>query len=127
MGHVNNAVYATYLEVARDDFFAEAVGTDLADTDAALASLSVEFHAPIAEARTVRAAVWVPEVGTTSCTFAYALHANGRRVADGETVLVALDDDGPIPLPDPVHDAAERHDEPPGDDWPEVGEDDRDS
>ena len=109
MGHVNNAVYATYFEEVRTAFFREEVGVDLADSRAALASLSIDFRAPIEGTGTVRAVLDVTDVGTTSLTFSYELHVEGRLVAEGETVQVALGEDGPEPLPDAVRAAAERH------------------
>ena len=109
MGHVNNAVYATYLEEVRTAFFREEVGIDLADSRAALASLSIEFRAPIEGTGAVRAVLDVTDVGTTSLTFGYELHYEGHLVAEGETVQVAIGEDGPEPLPDAVRAAAERH------------------
>jgi acyl-CoA thioester hydrolase len=114
MGHVNNAVYATMLESARNDFFREAVGVDLADTDAVLASLAVEFHAPIEGTGPVTVLVWASAVGETSCTFAYEVRADGRTAAEGETVLVALGDDGdPVSLPDRLREALAAYTDPP--------------
>ncbi|MEZ3115840.1 acyl-CoA thioesterase [Halobaculum sp. MBLA0147] len=115
MGHVNNAVYATLFEEARNAFFREVVGTELAETDAVLASLSVEFHAPVDGTDPVPVAVWVPTLGETSCTFGYEVRtADGDRAATGETVLVTLDDDGePVPLPDALREAAAAYDDPP--------------
>jgi acyl-CoA thioester hydrolase len=109
MGHVNNAVYATYLEEVRTAFFREEVGVDLADSQAALASLDIDFRAPIQGTGTVRASLEVTNVGTTSLTFGYELHHDGRLVAEGETVQVALGKEGPEPLPDAVREAADRH------------------
>ncbi|WP_073307043.1 acyl-CoA thioesterase [Halobaculum gomorrense] len=109
MSHVNNAVYATYFEEVRTAFFREEVGIELADSRAALASLDIDFRAPIEGTGAVRAALEVIEVGTTSLTFGYRLHHDGRLVAEGETVQVALGEDGPEPLPDAVREAADRH------------------
>lgn len=107
MGHVNNAVYATYVETAREAFFREEVGRPLAETDAALAALSVEFHAPIRNGATVLVETAVTDVGETSCTFTHTLRVDGDRVADAETTLVTLRDGDPVPLPDDVRSAAE--------------------
>ncbi|WP_284012142.1 acyl-CoA thioesterase [Halobaculum litoreum] len=109
MGHVNNAVYATYLEEVRTAFFREEVGLDLADSRAVLASIDLDFRAPIEGTGEVRAVLDVAAVGGSSVTFAYELYAGGRLVAEGETVQVAVADGEPTPLPDDVRDAAERH------------------
>ncbi|QZP37167.1 acyl-CoA thioesterase [Halobaculum magnesiiphilum] len=109
MGHVNNAVYATYFEAVRTAFFREVVGIELADSQAALASLSIDFRAPIEGTGTVRAVLDVTDVGTTSLTFGYELHYEDRLVAEGQTVQVAVGEDGPEPLPESVREAGERH------------------
>ncbi|MXR41054.1 acyl-CoA thioesterase [Halobaculum sp. WSA2] len=109
MGHVNNAVYATYLEEVRTAFFREEVGIDLADSRAALASIEIEFRAPVEGTGAIRAVLDVVDVGTTSLTFGYELYHEGLLVAEGETVQVAIGEDGPEPLPDAVRTAAERH------------------
>ena len=115
MGHVNNAVYATYLETARTEFFREVLDIDVAEVGGVVvASLSLEFHAPLTGTGPVTVSLWVPEVGETSCTFAYAISRDGRRVAEGETTLVTLDETGePAPLPDRVRTTIEEYGEPP--------------
>ncbi|WP_277553772.1 acyl-CoA thioesterase [Halobaculum limi] len=109
MGHVNNAVYATYLEEIRTAFFREAVGIDLADARAALASLDIDFRAPIEGTGSVDASLDVLDVGTSSLTFGYELRFEGRVVAEAETVQVSLANGEPTPIPDAVREAAERH------------------
>ncbi|NIS30651.1 MAG: acyl-CoA thioesterase, partial [Actinobacteria bacterium] len=47
MGHVNNAVYATYLEHARARYFRDVVGEALPTADTVLVHLSVDYRAPI--------------------------------------------------------------------------------
>ena len=51
MGHVNNAVYATYLEQARADYHREIIGESLADVNTVLVSLAIDFKRPIARTR----------------------------------------------------------------------------
>ena len=110
MGHVNNAVYATYLEAARTAFFSEEVGVELHESNAALASLSIDFARPIDRLGEVTVALRVTDLGTTSATLAYDVRLDGETVATGESVQVMLDDDGaPTPIPDDVRRAFERH------------------
>lgn len=109
MGHVNNAVYATYLEHARTAFFREAVGRDLADANVALASLSIEFQRPIDRLGEVTVELAVIDLGTTSATLSYDLRLDGETAATAESVQVALDDEGaPTPIPTDVREAFER-------------------
>lgn len=114
MGHVNNAVYATYVESARQAFFAEAVGQELATTDAALATLSVEFHAPIYGETDVTVETVVTGIGETSCTFTHRLSADGEHVADAEATLVNLADGEPTPIGSDLRTALERFHTPAG-------------
>jgi Predicted thioesterase len=115
MGHVNNAVYATYLETARTEFLREVLGVDVVDAGGVVvASLSVEFHAPLTGTGPVTVSLWVPEVGETSCVFAYELRRDDHRVADGETTLVTLDEAGePAPLPERFRTVLGEYREPP--------------
>ncbi|WP_435127220.1 acyl-CoA thioesterase [Halobaculum sp. D14] len=110
MGHVNNAVYASYLEHARVDFFREEVGERIETSNAALASLSLDFERPVQRLDPVTVAVDVTDVGTTSLSLRYELSVDGERVATGESTQVALDEAGdPTPLGDDLRAAAERH------------------
>ena len=50
MGHVNNAVYATYLETARAALFAERLDIALTTAPTLLTSLQIDHPAPITSA-----------------------------------------------------------------------------
>lgn len=93
MGHVNNGVYATYLEQARERYFADVVGKGLLDrTNSVTASLAVEYERPIeADEEAVEVAVTVPEVGESSVRIEYEVRGERGVVATGETVQVAFD------------------------------------
>lgn len=99
MGHVNNAVYATYLEEGRVAFFRDVIGADLSAVDTVLVSLELEFVRPVTDGEvTVR--VDVPHLGETSIPMEYRLSQTEQVVATGETVQVVVDDRGeskPIP------------------------------
>ncbi|MFB6302220.1 MAG: acyl-CoA thioesterase [Haloferacaceae archaeon] len=100
MGHVNNAVYATYLEQARADYFAAVIGRPLHAVDTVLVSLEVEFRAPIDLGETVSVGLTVPDLGESSIPMAYAVHGDEGPAAVAETVQVPVDDDGnarPVP------------------------------
>ena len=104
MGHVNNAVYATYFEQARMDYFDHLLGADLAREGAVLATISVDYERPI-ELRhaPVTVAIEVPHVGTSSIPMSYEMtRGDGELAATGETVQVAYDRDAaePYPLPE---------------------------
>ena len=108
--HVNNAVYATYLEQARIDFFREEVGVRLEESNEVVASLSIDFERPIDLLGAVTVTVDVADVGRSSVTFEHELRSAGDRVATAETVQVALDGGGtPTPLDADHREAFERH------------------
>ena len=92
MGHVNNAVYATYLEQARTAYFREVIGTSLAETSIVLASLSIDFRNSIKLGDEVTVALSVPKLGDSSIPMEYEIRlADGAVAATGETVQVAFD------------------------------------
>lgn len=107
MGHVNNAVYLTYLELARDRYVADVVGETLGDLGAALANLDIDFLAPIEHGDEVTVGVRVDDVGTSSISFAYEIRADGDVAATAETTVVAYDRAAgeAKPLPDHWRDA----------------------
>lgn len=111
MGHVNNAVYATYLEQARTHYYRAVLNADLSAVATVLASLSIDFHRPIELSdETVIIDVDVPRLGTSSVPMHYELRTGGETVADAESVQVAIDDDGASrPLPEHYREAIEAY------------------
>ena len=101
MGHVNNAVYATYLETARAALFAEHLGIALTDAPTVLASLQIDYHAPIALGDRVTVTCAVERVGRTSIPMTYTIHADGTDCATATTVQVVIDADGGAAAPVP--------------------------
>ena len=102
MGHVNNAVYATYLEQARADYYREIIGESLTDVNTVLASLAIDFQCPIAPDQTVTVGLSVPELGESSIPMEYEIRREDSTVAaTAETVQVAYDPEtersSPIP------------------------------
>ncbi|MFC6825312.1 acyl-CoA thioesterase [Halopelagius fulvigenes] len=91
VGHVNNAVYATYCEQARVDFFEDVIGLRSTDLNIVLASLELQYRRPIEGTGTVSVELDVPEVGNSSFTMAYELTYEGEVVATGESVQVVVD------------------------------------
>lgn len=92
MGHVNNAVYLTYLEVARTAYWHKVF--DIAsynDVDFILARAEIDFVAPVFVEDVCEVWIRTNEIGTKSFRFAYELLAHGRVVARAETVQVMYD------------------------------------
>jgi acyl-CoA thioester hydrolase len=91
--HVNNAVYATYLEEARDGWLEQALGEDGAMWDYVLARLAIDFRNEVAlEEEAVVAWVSLARVGTSSVTLREEIaKLDGTLAAEAESVIVARD------------------------------------
>jgi len=103
MGHVNNAVYATYLEQARVDYYADVLGVGLDDIDTALVNLEIDYRHEVTLAdETVTVAMGVRSIGESSVVVGYEVRAGDRVAATAETTQVYVDPDegGSRPLPE---------------------------
>jgi acyl-CoA thioester hydrolase len=99
MGHVNNAVYSTYLEQARLAWFGS--DEEMPLSDVILARTEIDFRSPLEYGETVEIGVRPTRLGTKSFDLEYELRSNGRLVAEARSVLVGYDYDraesAPIP------------------------------
>jgi acyl-CoA thioester hydrolase len=103
MGHVNNAVYATYLEQARVDYYDEILGVGLDDIDTVLVNLEIDYrHEVKLDDETVTIAMGVRSIGESSVTVTYEVRAGDRVAATAETTQVYVDPEegGSRPLPE---------------------------
>jgi acyl-CoA thioester hydrolase len=104
MGHVNNATYLTYLETAREPWFA-AIAADGEYMRFAMRRIEVDFLSQLRfEDGAVRVTIELDGVGTTSVRTRERMTAesDGRLVLEAKAVIVRLDDAGvgSAPLPD---------------------------
>lgn len=98
-GHVNNAVYVTYLESARIDFFRDVIGE--ADARSVVAHVEVDYESSIQPGEDVTIALAVTEIGTSSVTIDYEIRADDAVAATASTTQVLLDeDDSPRAVPE---------------------------
>ena len=88
MAHMNNAVYATFIEQARIAFLSPQ-GADVKDM--ILARLEIDFRSPVELGETVEIVVTPTRVGTKSFDLGYVLRVGDRVVAEAKTVIVAYD------------------------------------
>ena len=109
MGHVNNAVYATYMEEARTAYFDAVLDASLAAVDSVLANLRLDFRRPVELDDELTVAVRVPELGRSSIPMEYEIRADGEVAAVGEAVQVAIDPEtgSSRPIPDEWRDKIE--------------------
>ncbi len=102
-GHVNNAVFLTYFEMARERAWVDGLGQD-ADFPFILAEATVRFvsEAKIGDALEIE--ITTAEVRTKAWVWAYVIRraADGALVADGRTVQVMYDYAAgqTVPIPD---------------------------
>lgn len=88
LGHVNNAVFATYLEQARIEFLRRFGATQ---QDMILARLEIDFRAPVGFGEDVEIEVRPTRVGRKSFGLDYTMRVDERVVAEAKSVLVAYD------------------------------------
>ena len=93
MGHVNNAVYLTYMETARLAFFKSlGLAPDGNPLEGMiLARAEVDFRSPIELGEQVEVGTRVGKIGTKSFELEQELRADGRVAAEGRFVVVAYD------------------------------------
>jgi acyl-CoA thioester hydrolase len=91
MGHVNNAVFLTYMESARIAFLSSLGAGDSPQHSLILARAEVDFRSPIAFGDEVEVGVRTSRVGTKSFELEYEVRADGRVAAEGKSVLVGYD------------------------------------
>src|SRR3954452_9835079 len=92
MGHVNNAVFLTYLEQARVAFFSEAgAATGLEEMNMIVARVEIDFKAPVRLGQEVEISVRATRFGTKSFDLDYELRVDGETVAEAKSVQVAYD------------------------------------
>ncbi len=94
MQHVNNAVYFTYMEQARSEWYRQLMGIQsVAEFDFILAHASCDFQASIGFGEPVVVTAKLTKIGTSSFRFAYELKGkeSGTLFATGESVQVCYD------------------------------------
>ena len=95
LGHVNNAVYSTYLEEAR-------IGVLGGLTDFILARVEIDFRAELRAPEEVEVRSRLDRIGTKSFDLRHEIRAAGELVAEARSVLVAYDygRGESVPVPD---------------------------
>ncbi|MCK5377624.1 MAG: acyl-CoA thioesterase [Acidobacteria bacterium] len=90
--HVNNAVFATYLEIARTEFWRKhfAIG-ETVDFPFFLVRLEVDFRRPLGLGAETRVGVRVGTIGGSSFSLEYLVEADGVAVAEAATTQVIVD------------------------------------
>ena len=91
-GHVNNAVFLTYIESARVAFLQHlGAAATLEDMSFIVARIEIDFRAPVAFGEEVAVSVRASRFGEKSFDLDYELRVDGRVVAQAKSVLVGYD------------------------------------
>jgi acyl-CoA thioester hydrolase len=92
-GHVNNVVYLTYLEEARDEWLGRSLGDPTLIWDFVIARVAIDFRRELSlEDDTIVARCRLGGIGTSSIrTQELIVTRDGELVAEAEAVLVARD------------------------------------
>jgi acyl-CoA thioester hydrolase len=92
MGHVNNAVFLTYIESARVAFLQHlGAAATLKDMSIIVARIEIDFRAPVGFGDEVEVAVHTSRFGEKSFDLDYVLRVGGKVVAEAKSVLVSYD------------------------------------
>jgi acyl-CoA thioester hydrolase len=94
MGHLNNAVYVTYFEVARTAYWKALTGDrDYQKVPFILAHTTIDFRSPAFVHETLLVGIRVARIGRSSfeCAYRVAEEATDRLVCEGRSVQVIFD------------------------------------
>jgi acyl-CoA thioester hydrolase len=92
MGHVNNAVFLTYIESARVAFLQHlGAAATLEDMSIIVARIEIDFRAPVGFGDEVDISVRTSRFGGKSFDLDYDLRVGHTVVAEAKSVLVAYD------------------------------------
>ncbi len=93
-GHVNNAVYLTYFEMARCRYWIQLFGIQsFEEIGFVVVRTECNYRMPVQFGETIRVAARISELRNSSFVFEYevAEEERGRLVADGKSVQVFID------------------------------------
>lgn len=104
-GHVNNAIYLTYFEIARHRLWAETMGRD-PDFPFIVAEATVRYVSEAMIGQPIEIEITTAEIRTKAWIWSYTMRTLGeeRVVATGNTVQVMYDyaNRRTVPIPDDV-------------------------
>ena len=114
MGHVNNANYLTYVEIARVAYYEQVTGNALpigvhgAEEGMILAEIRMTYRSPAFFGETLTVETRVERIGRTSFGMVHRISApesaygHARLIAVADSTLVSYDyrEECPIPVPD---------------------------
>ena len=91
-GHVNNAVYSTYLETGRVDvIYGPGQGLQVTGATTVLARLQIDFLKELRWPGRVEVGTAVAEIGRSSYVFMQGIFCDGVCAATGRSTMVLID------------------------------------
>jgi acyl-CoA thioester hydrolase len=92
LGHVNNAVFLTYIESARIAYLLDlGVASGVEDLGIIVARIEIDFRSPVGLGEEVEIGVRASRFGAKSFDLDHELRAGGRLVAEAKTICVGYD------------------------------------
>lgn len=104
MGHINNAVYVTYLEVARQEYWREFQhAANYKDVPFILAHVTIDFRSEALVHEELELCIRCSHIGTRSFGFEYAIREakTQRLVVEARTVQAFYDYERKVTMPCP--------------------------
>ena len=89
-GHVNNAIFSTYLETGRVEIFYQDPEVMLDGCEFVIARVTLDFLGEIRWPGEIKVASGVRRLGSSSVNLEQALFQNGVCVARAETIIVQI-------------------------------------
>jgi acyl-CoA thioester hydrolase len=113
MGHINNAVYVSYIEVARQAYWRKlSEDPDYRRVPFILASVHIDFRSETLVSEVLEVGIRLSWIGTRSFGFTYLIweKTSGRTVVDASSVQVCYDygSKQTMPMPDDLRRSIER-------------------
>ena len=107
MGHVNNAVYFTFMEIGRSKYWKQAIQWDWKKTGVVIASASLNYISPVLIDDKISMYVRTSRIGTSSFDLEYLIvkltNGDEQVCSKGKTVCVAYDYESKSVTPIPEH------------------------
>lgn len=104
MGHVNNAVYLTYLEVGRQEYWKRLTPDNYVQVPFVVAHVSIDFRSPATVGEILRVFLRTTRLGRSTFDTAYVIRERdtGRVVVEARSVQVTYDYEKAraMPVPD---------------------------
>ena len=92
MGHVNNAVYLSYFEFARQKYWGRITGSRLyIDIGFIVASASIDYRRPAFMGDVLEIEIHCARIGRSSFDFSYRMTRGHELVAEGKSTQVLWD------------------------------------